>query len=264
MNATNAEVSSEALTGLQENLRNLSSSLHDLYDVMNADMSQVRDFWQDPKYQEFVDGYKPQVNKCEEISQRYNQWCASVLQEAIDKVVKIEMADVGGGFAGGSSTASIGGATASGNMSPINDSQKSGKYSFKLEGEGTTRAQKISNGCGSEFSVKSQIGAKAAKPIDAYLSDSTIEQQNASCDQHDKDYFHGVPKEKADNDFQLRSPIMGSFVKKKKYAEESNQSYDAAQVDRLNSERLQPTWEEEHQQSLDSENYKVTPNKYEF
>lgn len=124
MNATNAEVSSEALTGLQGDLRNLSSSLHDLYDVMNADMSQVSEFWQDPKYQEFVDGYKPQVNKCEEISQRYNKWCSSVLQEAIDKVVEIEMANVGGGAGsvssvGGSAAAGVAGGAAAGKVSRL-------------------------------------------------------------------------------------------------------------------------------------------------
>ncbi len=109
-----SNVSSQALGMLQSDLRGLSQALHQLYDDMNADMSQVNDFWQDQQYQNFVNGYRPQINKCEEISQRYNRWCSTVLQEATDKVAKIEMTDVTSSLGGGASSAGAMAGTAEG------------------------------------------------------------------------------------------------------------------------------------------------------
>lgn len=123
----------------------------------------------------------------------------------------------------------------------------------------TTKAVPISNGCGSESSKASQIGASIAKPVDAIITGTSIKTQNASCDQHDKDYYNGVDKKKADDDFQSRSPIMGTAVKTAK--ETSNNSYREAQKDRETSKKLQPTWEKENKQCLDGSNYRVTPNK---
>ena len=121
----------------------------------------------------------------------------------------------------------------------------------------TTTAVPISNGCGSESSKTSQIGASIAKPIDAVITGTSIKKQNESCDQHDKDYYNGVNKEKADKDFQKRSPIMGTAVIQAK--ETSSKSYQAAQKDRKTSQQLQPTWEKENKQCLDKENYRITP-----
>ena len=90
-------------------------------------------------------------------------------------------------------------------------------FAFSVNAQvGTTKAVPISNGCGSESSKASQIGASIAKPIDAAITGTSIRTQNASCDQHDKDYYNGVNKEKADKDFQSRSPIMGTAVIKAK------------------------------------------------
>lgn len=122
---------------------------------------------------------------------------------------------------------------------------------------GTTQAVPISNGCGSESSKASQIGATIAKPVDAAITGTSIRTQNSSCDQHDKDYYNGVNKEKADRDFQSRSPIMGTAVIQAK--ETSNNSYREAQKDRETSRQLQPTWEKENKQCLDGSNYRVTP-----
>ena len=121
----------------------------------------------------------------------------------------------------------------------------------------TTKAVPISNGCGSETSKMSQIGAAIAKPIDAVRTGTSIKTQNASCDQHDKDYYNGVDKKKADSDFRHRSPTMGWAVETAK--ETSNKSYKEAQKDRETSKQLQPTWEKEHKQCLDGNNYRVTP-----
>lgn len=123
----------------------------------------------------------------------------------------------------------------------------------------TTKAVPISNGCGSESSKASQVGAAVAKPLDAAITGTSIKAQNASCDQHDKDYYNGVPKKQADDNFQQRSPIMGTAVKSA--TETSNRSYQEAQKDRQQSQQLQPTWEKEHKQCLDSENQRVVPSR---
>ena len=90
------EVGSQGLTELKGNLTNLSKALHELYELMNTDMRQVGEAWRDGKYQEFVDGYRPQINKCEEISQRYAEWCKKVLEPAIEECIEIEKTDVVG------------------------------------------------------------------------------------------------------------------------------------------------------------------------
>lgn len=128
---------------------------------------------------------------------------------------------------------------------------------------GTTKAVPISNGCGSESSKASQIFAPVGMVKDARIntltggSNTTYKSQKESCDQHDKDYYNGVDKAKADNDFQRRSPVMGTVVKASK--ETSNKSYQEAQKDRETSKQLQPTWEKENKQCLDANNYRVTP-----
>ena len=131
-------------------------------------------------------------------------------------------------------------------------------FAVNAQVEKTTTAVPISNGCGSESSKASQIGAAIAKPVDAAVTGTSIKKQNESCDQHDKDYYNGVNKEKADKDFQKRSPVMGTAVIQAK--ETSNKSYEEAQKDRQTSQQLQPKWEQENKQCLDSENYRVTPN----
>ncbi len=129
----------------------------------------------------------------------------------------------------------------------------------------TTKAVPISNGCGSESSKTSQVLSPVGMVKDARInvltggSNTTYKSQRESCDQHDKDYYNGVDKAKADNDFQRRSPIMGTVVKASK--ETSNKSYQEAQKDRETSKQLQSTWEKENKQCLDGSNYRVTPNQ---
>ena len=109
----NAVTSSAALTELQSDLTQLSTTLHEVYDLMNTDMSQVGQAWQDGKYQEFVDGFKPQIQKCELISEQYKLWCTKVLTPQIENVMAVERTDVGSGgggtVAGASSTAGLAG-----------------------------------------------------------------------------------------------------------------------------------------------------------
>ena len=271
---SNAITGSVALTDLKSDLTQLSTTLHDVFDLMNADMSKVGDAWQDGKYQEFVDGYMPQIQKCEDISVRYSEWCKRVLDPTIENVIAVEKTDVGSG------SGSIGGVGAAGAVSGgLSSSVSGGKFNgFYMKNDKpkkmTTKAVPISNGCGTETDPKSFIFAKAGQTVDTagsivkkkgkigLLSKSEWEKewkaQSASCDQHDKDYYSGVPKEKADTDFQQRSPIMGTAVKMAKGT--STKSYNEAQKDRKNSQRLQPLYEAEHQQPLNAD-YRVDINE---
>lgn len=103
---SNAVTGSAALIDLKNDLTQLSKTLLVIYDLMNADMRQVGEAWQDAKYQEFVQGYQPQIKKCEEIANRYADWCARVLDPTIQNVVAVEQTDVSGGGIG--ATASVG------------------------------------------------------------------------------------------------------------------------------------------------------------
>lgn len=96
MDSTIARVGSAALSELKTDLTQLSQTLHQIYELMNADMRQVNAAWQDSKYEEFVQGYKPQIDKCENIANRYAEWCAKVLDPTIENVVAVETLDVSG------------------------------------------------------------------------------------------------------------------------------------------------------------------------
>ena len=109
------QTSSAALIELKNDLTQLSKALHVIYDLMNADMRQLGDTWQDGKYQEFVQGYQPQIQKCEEIARRYADWCARVLEPTIQNVVVVEKTDVSGASIGAGG--SVGGGNAVGNTS---------------------------------------------------------------------------------------------------------------------------------------------------
>lgn len=108
MASSNIITSSNCLTNLKSELQKLSEALHELSDLMDLDSSQLGNTWRDGKYEEFIAGYKPQIAKCEEISQRYLTWCKQVLDPAIEEAIDIETTDVGGDGASGSvSTGSV-------------------------------------------------------------------------------------------------------------------------------------------------------------
>lgn len=91
---------SAALIELKNDLTQLSKALHVIYDLMNTDMRQVGEAWQDGKYQEFVQGYQPQIQKCEEIANQYTEWCTKVLEPTIQNVIAVEQTDVSGASIG--------------------------------------------------------------------------------------------------------------------------------------------------------------------
>lgn len=127
------EVGSAGLTTLKEDLTKLANSLHEIYDLMNADMRQVGEAWRDGKYEEFVSGYRPQIIKCEEISQRYSEWCKRVLEPAIEECIDIETTDVGGdGSASGSGGLSAGTTSGAGGGAP-KPSSKAAKFNMGIK-----------------------------------------------------------------------------------------------------------------------------------
>lgn len=150
------EVGSAGLTELKNDLTNLSKALHELYELMNADMRQVGNAWRDGKYEEFISGYKPQIAKCEEISERYAEWCKNVLEPAIEECIAIETTDVGGDGGG-----SIGGGTSDGDIATSQASESGNSIAdrFNLGGgkklseaektekfrQGTARVQELIN-----------------------------------------------------------------------------------------------------------------------
>ena len=136
------EVGSAGLITLKEDLIKLSQSLHEVYELMNADMRQVGEAWRDGKYEEFVSGYRPQINRCEEIAQRYEEWCHRVLEPAIDECIEIETTDVGGD--GGGST---GGASAAGGGQTAGSADAAPQKPSKLDAfrRGIQKAKELNN-----------------------------------------------------------------------------------------------------------------------
>ena len=74
MASSNVRTSSEALTNLQTDLSTLSEDLHQTYNLMYDYMLKVGEFWQDRKYEEFVEDYQPKIEKCDEIATRYEEY----------------------------------------------------------------------------------------------------------------------------------------------------------------------------------------------
>jgi hypothetical protein len=154
------EVGSKALTELQNDLTNLSKTLHELFELMNADMRQVGEAWRDGKYEEFVQGYRPQINKCEEISKRYAEWCRRVLEPAIEECIDIETTDVGGDGSG-----SAGGGVSSGVSDGAPASSGGGKFDGFNMGDGNQ--SKIEDFCVGKEKEEEMGRKKAIKPDDS-------------------------------------------------------------------------------------------------
>lgn len=90
MDYTDAKVNSTDLLTLQSDLVQLSSQIHEAYDLMNSDVSSLGEYWRDQKFDEFLSGYKPYMDQMEEISERYREWATKDLQVTIDHVIATE------------------------------------------------------------------------------------------------------------------------------------------------------------------------------
>ncbi|MDR0517801.1 MAG: hypothetical protein LBH25_12225 [Fibromonadaceae bacterium] len=115
----------------------------------------------------------------------------------------------------------------------------------------STTARPIANGCGADGGIKFPAGEKGT----------------AACNQHDKDYYNGVPKAEADRKLRNETFESGNVHvsgwaagAKETGALGSGSAYEKAQKARGNSQIQQETWEKEHRQSLDAQNYKVVPS----
>lgn len=142
MDISGAKVSSAELMTLQSDLIQLSGTLHELYELMNSDVSSLGEYWRDQKFDEFLTGYKPQMDKMEEISERYHEWATKDLQITIDHVVEAEGVDVSGGSSsssGGSSSSDSTSSSSSSNNPFLKGIQNVQK---KMQGDGNPAMQK--------------------------------------------------------------------------------------------------------------------------
>lgn len=109
MATSSVEVSSAILTELQNDLTSLKESLHDIYDLMNYDLSQIGETWRDQQYSDFKNAHQKNINECENISIRYEEWCKTKIEPLIQSVEDIEKTSVvdddgrGGTSSGGAS-----------------------------------------------------------------------------------------------------------------------------------------------------------------
>lgn len=183
---SNAVTSSVALTELKTDLTKLSATLHEIFDLMNADMSQVGQAWQDGKYEEFVQGYRPQINKCEEISARYSEWCSRVLEPTIQNVIAVEKTDVGSG-SGGGSVGGVGAASAG-----------------AMAGVGATAGKIGGFNMGGQMQTFQKPSSKVISDIDAFLNKpssntkKSLSEADIRCQEAFGPNYHGIPSTKDD------------------------------------------------------------------
>ena len=98
-----AVTGSLALEQLKDDLTLLANNLRELHSTLTSQMTTLGESWQDSQYQQFVDGYKPQIEKCVEIANRYDHGCRNFLAPQIENVKSIEQTDLSGNFGGGAS-----------------------------------------------------------------------------------------------------------------------------------------------------------------
>ena len=91
----NIYVSSDCLMELQNNLKQLSANLKDLYDLLSSNISALAEVWQDEKYTEFDEEFSTRKEKIIEISDNYNKWASSTLPPIIDTVIAAEKVKIG-------------------------------------------------------------------------------------------------------------------------------------------------------------------------
>lgn len=90
MSGTNAHVSSVALEELQSSLRQLSERLTDCKELVDTATKKVHEHWDDDKFREFEEVFKPYREQIIEIAQRYEDWAVGYLEERIKIVKELE------------------------------------------------------------------------------------------------------------------------------------------------------------------------------
>ncbi len=89
------EVSSQALKNLREDLKSLSSNLHDLYEALSTSMTSLHEDWLDAKFDEFEQEFRSSKEQIEELSEKYNEWANQYLPPRIEIIEDIEKSGMG-------------------------------------------------------------------------------------------------------------------------------------------------------------------------
>lgn len=77
------KVTVESLEKLQSELKSLSTTLMDCYEMLNSQLLELSEDWQDSKYDEFVEEFKSSKEKIREISDRYLEFADKYLPPRI-------------------------------------------------------------------------------------------------------------------------------------------------------------------------------------
>lgn len=173
---------SEVLIEFQKSLSLLSEELHGIFDLMYDNMIKIQEFWQDTKYDEFVANYRPQIEKCEEISKRYDEWCKKVLQPTIDSVMGVVQTDVSAN------------AGSSGVGTSVGVSSDGGADAAFASAAGVG----IAGGAGAAFASVAGVGiagdgkSKKDKPKRKTVDEMTDEELLGECTQDQIDEYNGL------------------------------------------------------------------------
>ncbi len=77
------KVTVESLEKLQSELKSLSNALMDCYNLLNSQLLELSEDWQDSKYDEFEEEFKSSKEKIREISERYLEFADKYLPPRI-------------------------------------------------------------------------------------------------------------------------------------------------------------------------------------
>lgn len=88
-------VSSKALIDLQTELKQLSENLMEVYDLINQNVASVHEDWEDGKFEEFYNEFKPQNELIFDLSEKYMEWANNYLPPRIELAIEYEKAKTG-------------------------------------------------------------------------------------------------------------------------------------------------------------------------
>lgn len=88
-------VSSKALIDLQTELKQLSENLMEVYDLINYNVASVHEDWQDGKFEDFYDEFKPSNELIFDLSEKYMEWANKYLPPRIELAIEYEKAKTG-------------------------------------------------------------------------------------------------------------------------------------------------------------------------
>lgn len=90
-----AEVTSESLITLQNELRSMSNVLQELYDVLWGNLNALGEEWTDEKMEDFSEEFKSSRETIVELSEKYKEWADKYLPPRIEQVLIYEKTSTG-------------------------------------------------------------------------------------------------------------------------------------------------------------------------